>query len=101
MKTLMKTSDQSMKTLLFAVLICFASNIMYAQITVVQFMKVTPGQLDTYLEVEEAWSKLHQKSVDNGYLLEWSLYEKMFHGTEDEYDFITINVYPDWASYEK
>jgi hypothetical protein len=101
MKTLIKASDQSIKTLMLAVLICFASSIMYAQITVVQFMKVKPGQWSTYLEMEEAWSKLHQKSVDNGYLLEWSLYEKMFHGTEDEYDFITINVYPDWATYEK
>ena len=52
MKTLMKTLDQSNKTLMLAVLICFASNIMYAQITVVQFMKIKPGQLDTYLEVE-------------------------------------------------
>ena len=101
MKTLMKTSDQSIKTLMLAVLICFASNIMDAQINVVEFMKVTPGQYSTYLEVEEAWSKLHQKSVDNGYLLSWTLYEKMFYGSEDEYDFITINIYPDWASYEK
>jgi len=101
MKTLIKASDQTMKTLLFAVLICFVSNIMYAQISVVQYMKVNPGQLSTYLEVEEAWSKLHQKSVDNGYLQAWTLYEKMFHGTEDEYDFITVNVYPDWATYEK
>jgi len=101
MKTLMKTSDQSIKTLMLAVLICFTSSIMYAQITVVEYMKVKPGQYSTYLEVEEAWSKLHQKSVDNGYLLEWMLYEKMFYGSEDEYDFITINVYPDWATYEK
>jgi hypothetical protein len=101
MKTLLKASDQSIKTLMLAVLICFASNIMYAQITVVEFMKVKSGQWSTYLEVEEAWSKLHQKSVDNGYLLSWNLNEKMFHGTEDEYDFITINVYPDWATYEK
>ena len=101
MKALLKASDQTMKTLLFAVLICFASNIMYAQITVAQYMKVKPGQYSTYLEVEEAWSKLHQKSVDNGYILAWTLYEKMFHGTEDEYDFITVNDYPDWATYEK
>lgn len=97
----MKTLDQLIKTLMLAVLICFASNIMYAQITVVEYMKVKPGQDNTYLEVEEAWSKIHQKSVDNGYILEWSLYEKMFHGSEDEYDFFTINVYPDWAAYEK
>jgi hypothetical protein len=101
MKTLMKTSDQSIKTLMLAVLICFASNIMYAQISVAQYMKVKPGQYTTYLEVEEAWSKLHQKSVDNGYILAWNLFEKMFSGSEDEYDFITVNVYPDWASYEK
>ena len=101
MKALLKTSDQTMKTLLLAVLICLASNIMYAQIIVVQSMKVKPGQWDTYLEVEEAWSKLHQISVDSGYILSWDLNEKMFHGTEDEYDFITINVYPDWASIEK
>ena len=101
MKKPMKASDQTMKTLLFAVLICFASNIMYAQISVAQYMKVKPGQLSAYLEVEEAWSKLHQKSVDNGYILAWNLYEKMFSGSEDEYDFITVNVYPDWASYEK
>ena len=97
----MKTSDQSIKTLMLAVLLCFASNIMYAQITVVEYMKVKPGQYSTYLEVEEAWSELHQKSVDNGYLVEWMLYEKMFYGSEDEYDFVTINVYPDWATYEK
>jgi len=101
MKKLIKASDQSIKTLMLAVLICFASNIMYAQIDVVEYMKVKPGQWSTYLEVEEAWSKLHQKSVDNGYLLGWTLYEKMFHGTEDEYDFITVNNYPDWATYEK
>ena len=97
----MKTSIQTIKSLLFVVLICLMSNIVSAQILVLQFMKVEPGKLSTYLEVEEAWSKLHQKSVDNGYLLAWYLNEKMFHGTEDEYDFVTVNVYPDWATYEK
>jgi hypothetical protein len=101
MKNLMKTSIQTIKSLMFVVLICLMSNIVSAQITVVQFMKVEPGKLSTYLEVEEAWSKLHQKSVDNGYLLAWYLHEKMFHGTEDEYDYVTVNVYPTWATYEK
>ncbi len=101
MKTHLKVSDQSIKTAMLALLICFASNILYSQITVVEYMKVKPGQYSTYLEVEEAWSKLHQKSVDNGYLIDWSLYEKMFYGSEDEYDFMTVNVYPDWATYEK
>ena len=97
----MKTSIQTIKSLLFVVLICLMSNIVSAQILVLQFMKVEPGKLSTYLEVEEAWSKLHQKSVDNGYLVAWYLNEKMFHGTEDEYDYVTVNIYPDWATYEK
>ena len=101
MKDVMKTSVLRIKSWVFIALICLVSNIVTAQITVVSYMKVEPGKQSLYLEVEEAWSKLHQKSIDSGYLLEWRLHEKMFHGTEDEYDFITINVYADWATYEK
>jgi hypothetical protein len=82
-------------------LLCLVSNVGFAQISVVSYMKVEPGKWDLYLEVEEAWSKLHKKSIDNGYLVAWRLHEKMFHGTEDEYDYITVNVYADWATYEK
>jgi hypothetical protein len=64
-------------------------------------MKVKDGKFSEYLEAEEAWSKLHQKLVDEGSLLSWTLYGKMFSGANDEYDYITVNVYPDWATYEK
>jgi hypothetical protein len=97
MKNLLKLTIGVFTLLIF----CLSTNLLQAQIYVVQFMKVKPGMYDTYLEVEEAWSKLHQKSVDNGYILQWSLNEKMFSGSEDEYDFITVQVYKDWATYEK
>lgn len=97
----MKTIIQKITSLVIVAIVCLASNVVSAQITVVSYMKVEAGQWSTYLEVEEAWSKLHQKSIDSGYMLEWRLHEKMFHGSEDEYDFITINVYADWTTYEK
>jgi hypothetical protein len=101
MKDVIETSILRVKSWVFIALICLVSNIVSAQIAVVSYMKVEPGKWDTYLEVEEAWSKLHQKSVDNGYILAWHLNEKMFHGTQDSYDFVTVNVYADWATYEK
>lgn len=101
MKNPTKPTVQTISTMMLAVFICLFSTIASAQIIVVQFMKVQPGQLSTYLEVEEAWAKIHQKSVDNGYISAWTLNEKLFHGTDDEYDYATVNVYPDWATYEK
>ena len=101
MKEVIKKSVLRINSWVFIALFCLVSSVASAQITVVSYMKVEPGQWDTYLEVEEAWSKLHQKSIDNGYMLEWRLHEKMFHGSDDEYDFITVNVYADWATYEK
>ena len=101
MKDIMKKSVLRINSWVFLALISLVSSVVSAQISVVSYMKVEPGKWDSYLEVEEAWSKLHQKSIDSGYLLEWRLHEKMFHGTDDEYDFITVNVYADWATYEK
>ena len=101
MKNLTKSIVLKVKSLALMTLFFLAAYTAAAQVTVVQFMKVQPGQWDTYLEVEKVWSELHQKSVDNGLLLAWSLHEKMFHGSDDEYDFITVNVFPDWETYEK
>ena len=101
MKNLTKTNVTGIRSIMVILLTCFAATIVSAQITVVQFMKVQPGQQSTYLEVEKAWSELHQKSVDNGLLVAWSLHQKMFNGTNDEYDYATVNVYPNWATYEK
>lgn len=101
MKRLENETFRVLSYFLAVAIICFMSNIASAQITVVNFMKVKPDKWSEYLEVEKAWSKLHQKSVDNGYLQAWYLNEKMFGGANDEYDYITINVYPDWATYEK
>jgi len=64
-------------------------------------MKVKDGKFQEYLDVEKGWMDLHQKLIDEGNLQAWTLYSKMFSGTNDEYDYITVNVYPDWAAYEK
>ena len=101
MKDIIKLLFQKINSWVFVALILLISNVVAAQIAVVSYMKVEPGKWSEYLEVEEAWSKIHQKSVDNGYILAWHFHEKMFHGTQDNYDFVTVNVYADWATYEK
>lgn len=61
----------------------------------VDYMKVAPGKLDEYLEVEtEMWKPVHQERVKNGELVSWSLYGRQFpYGTNTEYDYVTVNVF--------
>lgn len=61
----------------------------------VDYMKVTPGKLDEYLEVEtEMWKPVHQERIKNGELVSWALYGRQFpYGTDTEYDYVTVNVY--------
>lgn len=101
MKNLSNRTVQTINYLMAIVIMCFTLNVASAQITVVSFMKVKPDKWSEYLEVEKTWSKFHQKRVDNGYMQAWYLNEKMFGGANDEYDYITINVFRDWAAYEK
>lgn len=89
------------KSALILIFVLLFATGLKAQIHVVQYMKVKDDKFSEYLEVEEAWSKLHQKLVDDGSLLGWTLYGKMFGGTNDEYDYITVNTYSDWEVYEK
>ena len=89
------------KSVLILLLVLFITAGLKAQIHVVQYMKVKDGKFSEYLDVEKAWSKLHQKLVDEGNLTGWTLYGKMFGGSYDEYDYITVNIYHDWETYEK
>jgi hypothetical protein len=71
------------------------------QVAVVDYMKVPPGGGSKYLEVEKAWKKLHQARLDAGLILGWSLYEVMFSGAEDAYQYATVTMYKSLDDYEK
>ena len=101
MKNAQKSDHSKIKPLLVLLIILFSTVGLNAQVIILDYMKVKDGKFNEYLEVEKAWSKVHQKLIDKGILTSWTLYGKMISGTNDEYDYITVNVFPDWKSYEK
>lgn len=64
---------------------------------VIEYMKVTQESESTYLEVEKAWTKIHEKRVEEGLCMGWQLWKNSYAGYGDEYQYITINWYKDWA----
>jgi hypothetical protein len=69
------------------------TSILNAQITRVEFMKVK-GNVDEYLEVESEWKKAHQKRLESGTIYAWYLITRHFGGTDADYDFMNVTVYP-------
>jgi len=71
---------------------------LFAQNTtlVIEYMKVTQESEATYLEVEKAWKKIHQKRIDEGLSVGWQLWRNVYAGYGDDYQYITINWYKNW-----
>ena len=69
----------------------------------VDYMKVDPGDESEYLKLEEdVWKPLHQELIKNGILKSWSVYGVEFpSGTDEKYNFLTINVFNSLQDYEK
>jgi len=98
------------KVLVFLLFAALPFSLLGQNATVIaSFMKVTPGHTSDYLEVEQAWKKIHQKAVNEGLYTSWQLYRKLHTGTNDPYDYITVtwyesyeasynvNITPEWA----
>jgi hypothetical protein len=64
----------------------------------VMYMKVKPDDSNKYLELEKEWTKIHKARLEKGYITGWQLWQKMYTGTEDEYQYIVINWYKDYLS---
>ena len=65
------------------------------QTVIAAYMNVKTTAAD-YLEVENTWKKIHQKAVAEGYMNGWQLWRKMHVGTDDPYQFITLQWYNDY-----
>lgn len=93
----MKRKPNILLFLLFAALpvTLFAQN----PTTVIAFMKVPQGGSAAYLEVEQAWKKVHQKGVELGVYNGWQLWAKLHAGADDPYQFMTVQWYNDYAHY--
>ena len=87
------------KCLVFLLLAALPFSLFGQTTTVIAaFMKVTPGQTSQYLEVEQTWKELHQRAVNEGVYSSWQLYRKLHTGTDDPYDYITIQWYENYEA---
>ena len=84
---------------LATVIVAFSLNA-FSQMAVVEYMKVKPGDASKYLAVESAWKKIHEARLKAGQIVSWTLYEHMFAGADDPYQYATVTVYKDMAAYE-
>ncbi len=57
----------------------------------VGYMKVPSGKEQTYLELErDVWKPIHRKLIESGRQRSWTLYSALSAGTDDPYNFVTV-----------
>ena len=57
-------------------------------------MKVRPGDGQAYVAMErDVWKPMHKKIIESGKTRSWSLYGVMFSGTEDPYNYVTVQTF--------
>jgi len=64
----------------------------------ISYMKVSPSEIDDYTEIEKEWKKIHRARLQKGHITGWQLWQKMYAGDEDEYQYIVINWYKNFQS---
>jgi hypothetical protein len=70
-------------------------------VIVVDLMKVKPGEGENYVALEQSvWKPIHQERIKKGIIVGWVLYQVMFTGADDEYNYATVNVYANPANLE-
>ena len=69
-------------------------------ISQVDYMKVSPDQLENYLKVERVWKKIHQYNISKGKYQLWTVQEILSpSGTMYDYNYITRVSFKDEAQY--
>ncbi len=91
---------KELRKLLFVAVLTAMSLPLFSQdaIIIANYIKVKPGMQQDYLELEQAWKKIHKASIDRGIMDGWQLWRKMYTGTSDEYDYITLHWYRNFES---
>ena len=105
MSTHLRTNIQMMKRInkvLLTVAALTFTFTLHAQYTgaKLEYVKVNPGQWDNYLELEKSVQEFHQSRVEKGIITRWALYEKMYGGENDAYDYILVTLNDDFKKTE-
>ncbi len=98
------------KAVLYVLVLCMAVSFMqkncFAQqnetvFIVVDLMKVKSGDEAKYVDLEQKiWKPIHQERINQGLIVGWYLYQVMYTGDDDSYNFATVNVYTDPSKLE-
>lgn len=72
-----------------------------SQVAIIDYIKVEPDKLGRYLELEEKWQKVHENRIKNDRIISWGIYEVMFTGTTDPYNYAIVTVYKNLDMFEK
>jgi len=91
---IMKSASRILLFLLLAVLpITLAAQ---GQTVVGAYMKITQDTHSDYLEIEQAWKKMHQKGIEAGVYNGWQLWRNIHAGFNDPYQYITLQWYDNY-----
>jgi len=61
---------------------------------VINYMKVNPGMEGDYVQSErEGWKPIHEKRIEAGVMSGWQLWRNVYAGSDDPYQYITIDWY--------
>jgi len=85
----------------FWVLVCCMTLSVHAQVAVIDYVKIERDKLDDYLKLEGRWKKIHEARLDKNLILSWGLYEIMFTGSADSYNYATVTVYDNLDLYDR
>lgn len=59
-----------------------------------EYMKVMPGKGSDYLKVEQTWKKIHQRRKEEGKIINWTLYRRVYpSGSNTTYDYATTTTF--------
>lgn len=85
--------------LLTCVSISEAQEVSYVQH---DYMKVPPGQAQSYLDLEQdLWKPIHRERAQDGTIGGWNLYEVVFPaGAERDHDYVTATFFDSWDRLE-
>lgn len=90
---------RSMKLVCAALLVALSIQVLAQDhVVIANYMKVKPGMEEQYLDVEMQWKAIHQETIRQGIKTGWQLWRRLYTGTEDEYEYITLEWYDNFES---
>jgi hypothetical protein len=96
----MPTTTKATFLLVFLILFLTAFNIR-GQVAVIDYVKISQDKVSEYLKLEERWQAVHEARLEKGLIISWGLYEVMFTGTADLYNYATVTVYDNLDMYDR